>query len=69
MELIWEDGFEIRFTIGEGEGILSANKEGLLSLANHLKTLAEGASGDHIHLDRYNSLEDGYAGLILEKIG
>ena len=63
--LIWEDGFEIRFEITDGEGVLSANREGMLSLANHLRMLAEEEPGDHIHLDEYNSLEDGSDGLIL----
>ena len=48
--------------------IISANKEGLLSLSNHLKSLAEEPFGSHIHLDAYNSLENDSAELILEKI-
>ena len=39
--LNWEDGFEIRFEITDGEGVLSANREGMLSLANHLRMLAD----------------------------
>ena len=63
--LEWEDGFEIRFEIMDGEGVISANREGMLSLANHLKMLAEEEPGGHIHLDEYNSLEEGSDGLIL----
>ena len=63
--LHWEDGFEIRFEITDGEGVLSANREGMLSLANHLRMLADEEPGCHIHLDEYNSLEDGSGGLIL----
>ena len=66
--LHWEDGFEIRFEITDGEGVLSANREGMLSLANHLRMLADEEPGSHIHLDEYNSLEDGSGGLILVRI-
>lgn len=68
MELNWVDGFEINVRIENGAAVISANKEGLLSLANHLKSLAEEQPGGHIHLDVYNSLEDGSAELILEII-
>ena len=67
MEFKWIDGFEITVRIGGGAAVISANKEGLLSLADHLKTLAEQEHGDHIHLDEYNSLEEGSAELIIEK--
>ena len=67
MEFHWVDGFEIKVTVEDGTAIISANKEGLLSLANHLTALAEGVPGDHIHLDAYNSLEDGSAELIIER--
>ena len=56
--LTWVDGFEIRFEISGNEGVISANREGMLSLANHLKALAEEEPGAHIHLDEYNSLEE-----------
>lgn len=67
MELHWEDGFVIRTEIQPDVFVLSANREGLLSLANHLMALAEEVPGCHIHLDQYNSLEDGSADLILER--
>ena len=47
---------------------LSALGTGLLSLAGILTVLAEGQAGDHIHLDEYNSLDDGSAELIIERI-
>ena len=48
--------------------VINANKEGLLSLANILTALShETASGAHIHLDQYNSLEDGSTELIIAK--
>lgn len=68
MELRWEDDFKIRVGIHKNEVTVSANRDGLLSLANHLLALAEEASGSHIHLDQYNSLEDGSVELIVERI-
>ena len=67
MELNWVDGFEIRVQADGGTALVSANREGLLSLANHLAALAEEAPGSHIHLDESNSLEAGSSELILEK--
>ena len=49
MEIEWIDGFEIKAVAKSGEIVISANREGLLSLAKHLTALADGASGDHIH--------------------
>ncbi len=68
MELNWVDGFEISVRIENGAAVISANREGLLSLANHLKSLAEEPLGTHIHLDAYNSLEEGSSELIFETI-
>jgi len=68
MELNWVDGFEINVRIENGAAVISANREGLLSLANHFKSLAEESPGTHIHLDANNSLEDGSSELILQTI-
>ena len=67
MDLRWEEGFMISVSLNGDTATVSANREGLLSLANHLISLAEEAPGSHIHLDRYNSLENGSAELIIEK--
>ena len=67
MDLVWEDGFMIRIRTEGKETIISANKDGLVSLAHHLLVLAEETPGSHIHLDEYNSLEEGSSGLIIEK--
>ena len=67
MRMEWVDGFEIRMNIENGEAVISANKEGLLSLAKQLAALAEEDPGSHIHYDQYNSLEEGSAELIIEK--
>ena len=70
MQVEWIDGFEIRVSVDpeHGETCISANREGLLSLAKQLTALAEGAPGDHIHYDEYNSLEEGSAELIIERV-
>lgn len=49
MTIDWMDGFEIRVSIDNGEAVISANKEGLLSLAQQLTALAEETAGSHIH--------------------
>ena len=67
MKVEWVDGFTIKTEALEGEFVISANKEGMLSLAKQLTALAEGKPGDHIHYDEYNSLEDGSTGLIIER--
>lgn len=64
----WADGFTISTRISAGAITISANREGLLSLANYLMELAEEAPGGHIHLDAYNSLEEGSTELIIERI-
>ncbi len=70
MEIEWVDGFEIAVRVeNDGSVVVSANREGLLSLARILTSLAKDAAcGAHIHLDQYNSLEDGSAELIVERI-
>lgn len=67
MDINWADGFEIKVTQRENETVVSANREGLISLSDILAALADERSGSHIHLDVSNSLEDGSAGLIIEK--
>ena len=64
----WIDGFSIAVRIDDGVPVISANREGLLSLANHLTDLADEAPGSHIHLDAFNSLEEGSAELIVERV-
>ena len=67
MILNWVEGFEINVRIENGAVVISANREGLLSLADHLKSLAEEPPGNHIHLDSYNSLEEGSSEMVFEK--
>ena len=68
MEMKWEDGFSIAVNVENNAVTISANKEGLLSLANHLKALAQdNAPGAHFHLDEHNALEENSCELIVEK--
>lgn len=68
MTITWQDGFKIYARIDGDTAVISGNKEGLLSLAEQLSALAQEETGTHIHYDEYNSLEDGSARLIIEKI-
>ena len=68
MKIEWTDGFEIRVRADRDSVVVSANREGLLSLAKQLTALAQSAPGSHIHYDEYNSLEEGSAELIVERI-
>ncbi len=68
MRLYWVDGFEIRVEIQNGSTVVSANREGMLSLSNHLAGLAKEPPGSHIHLDGHNALEEGSTELILVRI-
>ena len=69
MDTEWMEGFKVSVnTFTDHEVTISANKEGLLSLACQLKALAEGMPGDHIHYDENNSLEKGSLDLVIEKV-
>ncbi len=68
MDIIWEDGSVINVSIENDTAIISANREGMLSLAKQLTALADGSPGDHIHYDEYNSLEEGSAEMIIERL-
>ena len=65
MKIDWVEGFEIKAAAENGEIVISANREGMLSLAKHLTALADGVPGDHIHYDAYNSLEEGSAEMLI----
>lgn len=67
MEFNWEDGFAINVRYESDAVVVSANREGLVSLARHLQALANEPLQSHFHLDQYNSLEDGSCNLIFEK--
>jgi hypothetical protein len=65
----WVDGYEIDVSVHDGEVLISANREGLLSLATHLVTLAQDGvpSGHHFHLDPGYGVEPDSNGLILQR--
>lgn len=69
MDINWIDNSSIEVCIDEGEVIISANSEGLESLSNIFKALSRKqiSTGNHIHLDQYNSLEEGSTELIIVK--
>ena len=67
MHVEWIEGSEIRVSIDHETVLISANKEGLLSLAKQLTAMAEAECREHIHYDEYNSLEEGSAELIVER--
>ena len=66
MEIKWKDGFEISVRSDENSAVISANREGLLSLSDILRTLGEETPGSHIHFDEFSSLESGSQELIIE---
>ena len=66
MDIAWKDGFSIKVRFDGNTVVISANKEGLLSLAAQLAALAEAQPGSHIHYDESNSLEEGSAEMIIE---
>lgn len=68
MEIRWKDGFEISTRIDGEQMVISANREGLLSLVMQLQDMAEQEAGCHIHYDENTSLEEGSVELIIEKV-
>ena len=68
MKVEWVDGFRISVNTDNNEVTISANREGLLSLALQLQALAGGMPGDHIHYNECNSLEEGSSALIIERV-
>ena len=68
MKIEWEDGFKIEVGIdNDNTVVISANREGLLSLARQLTALADESVGSHIHYDEYNSLEEGSVEMVIQK--
>ena len=68
MKTEWVNGFEIQVKNVNGTTVILANREGMMSLAKQLLTLADGVPGDHIHYDEYNSLEPGSSKMIIERV-
>lgn len=68
MVIEWVDGFTVKVRVEEETVVVSANREGLLSLARQLAALADEEVGSHVHYDECNSLEYGSTQVIIEKI-
>jgi hypothetical protein len=69
LSVVWVPDFELTVEVRGAEVLIHGNAAGLLSLAQHLATLAEPGvpSGVHLHLDEHNSLQAGSAELVLER--
>jgi len=68
MTIPWKDDYCIKVRVEGRAVVISANKNGLLSLAAQLTSLAEAQPGSHIYYDEFNSLEEGSAEMIIEHI-
>ena len=68
MKMEWKKDAVILVHIRGGVAVISANRDGLLSLADHLTVLAAETPGSHIHYDENNALEPGSDELIMELI-
>lgn len=64
----WEDGAAISVKSENGQTVIAANPAGLRSLAKQMLELAEKESGNHIHYDEGNSLEEGSEELVIEVV-
>lgn len=69
LQLNWLDGYSLEVRVLGGEVVISANPEGLRSLAAHLLTLAreEVPRGVHAHMEPGLELDDGSAPLIVDR--
>lgn len=69
MQFNWECGHSIKSSIIDKKVVISANEAGLVSLANHLLTLAQQSipSGYHFHLDDTNGPVENSCEIIFEK--
>ena len=68
MDIEWKDGFAISVRVDHDAVVISANREGLLSLAGQMAALANEETGSHIHYDENNALETGSAELVVERV-
>ena len=69
MNIEWVGNFKIEVGLDiDNAVVISANRDGLLSLARQLTALADDSVGSHIHYDDYTSLEDGSIEMIIQKL-
>ena len=67
----WEDNYRLKTSFSFGEFSLRGNREGLITLARHLLTLAlnDVGLGAHIHYADYlDSLEEGDVPFVIAKL-
>lgn len=66
----WEKNYELYIKLVDDNVVLSANKEGLVSLAIQLLSLSQNniPSGYHLHLSEDNSLDSNSIDLIIQKL-
>lgn len=64
MAINWIEGFTLRVRIKKRYGDYFRQQRGI---AVHLTALAKEPPGSHLHLDKFNSLEENSATLIVEK--
>ncbi len=60
--------FSVSVSIENNTATISANRDGLLTLANIFAALSEEPAGERVQLDEYNSLEDDSAELVIRRI-
>ncbi|WP_217266746.1 Imm32 family immunity protein [Paenibacillus tianmuensis] len=68
LKVVWENNFKIR-AINKGDDfVIEANKEGLVSLAKQMLSIAYNDlfSGFHIHYEELTCLEKGSASFVIE---
>ena len=68
MDIKWVNCSEISVRVDRDAVVISANREGLLSLAGQMAALANEETGSHIHFDENNALETGSTELIIERV-
>jgi hypothetical protein len=68
LRIEWEPQAEIGVAVQEGEVVLRANRDGLVTLARLLLSLTQDGlfDGYHVHLDSDGALDEGSAPLIIE---
>lgn len=68
LRLECEAGARISVGASDSDRHIVANREGLVTLARHLLTMAQDGTphGIHLHLDQWNGLEDASAELTIE---
>ncbi|MGG1554731.1 Imm32 family immunity protein [Paenibacillus ferrarius] len=68
LKVIWENNFEIKAIKMGDDFVIEANKEGLISLAKQMLSIAYNDlfSGFHIHYEESTCLEKGSASFVIE---